>query len=603
MASDRKSTTVITAPGNCDSLGIHPHPSPTDYDVNIVLGPVASTYDKSSSDEKHADGDNHMRGRRSVTYGPGKELQTQTNLLPMKQLLVVFSGLSVAMLCSMLNQTIVATALPTLGAVFNQADIVSWVGTAYLLTCTACQPLYGRLTDIFGRKLILLGSLFLFLIGSVISGVSRGMTMLIIARAVAGIGGGGIVTVVSIVVSDVVSLQDRGKYQGIIGIVVAAGTALGPLIGGLFTEKVSWRWCFYISVPLSGVAMVVVAFALPLRKVEGHALEKIKQIDGWGCLISFSASIAILLPISWAGTQYPWTSAAVLAPLLLGVALIGVFLFVEFKVARLPLSSSMFPSHTNNPLQLPQFYQVARGDSALRSGILILPLILSQIVTSFTSGFLVSKYSCYRINLIIGYALWTIASGLFTMVTPSTSAAVLVVFQLLTGLGSGQTLQTTLVAIQAAVKREEMAVITGARNYLRMMGSTLAVAASAAIVNNIVRTKLEGINFARSIISEIIADPTKIASMSLSAAQKTDALNAYAHGVQVTYYMMTALAGIQFFLCVFFVKDYTLERDDDQQQKEAARAWLTQKKNKRTGGNHNAEPSTAEARQHVEDKV
>ncbi|GFN19516.1 MDR family MFS transporter [Aspergillus tubingensis] len=487
MASDWKSITVIAAPGNCDSPGIHPHPLPTDYAVNALPGPVASIHDKSSADEKYAGDDDHIQGRRAVTDGPGKELQTQTNLLPMKQLLVVFSGLSIAMLCSMLNQTIVATALPTLGAVFHQADIVSWVGTAYLLTCTACQPLYGRLTDIFGRKFILLGSLFLFLVGSVISGVSRGMIMLIIARAVAGVGGGGIVTVVSIVVSDVVSLQDRGKYQGIIGIVVAAGTALGPLIGGLFTEKVSWRWCFYISVPLSGVAMVVVAFALPLRKVEGHALEKIKQIDGWGCLISFSASIAILLPISWAGTQYPWTSAAVLAPLLLGVALVGVFLFVEFKVARLPLPSSMFASQTNNPLQLPQFYQVARGDSSLRSGILILPLILSQIVTSFSSGFLVSKYSCYRINLIVGYALWTIASGLFTMVTPSTSAAVLVIFQLLTGLGSGQTLQTTLVAIQAAVKREEMAVITGARNYLRMMGSTLAVAASSAIVNNIVR--------------------------------------------------------------------------------------------------------------------
>ncbi|GLA74677.1 hypothetical protein AtubIFM55763_005923 [Aspergillus tubingensis] len=603
MASNWKSTTVIAAPGNCDSPGIHPHPLPTDYAVNAVPGPVASIHDKSSADEKYAGDDDHIQGRRAVTDGPGKELQTQTNLLPMKQLLVVFSGLSIAMLCSMLNQTIVATALPTLGAVFHQADIVSWVGTAYLLTCTACQPLYGRLTDIFGRKFILLGSLFLFLVGSVISGVSRGMIMLIIARAVAGVGGGGIVTVVSIVVSDVVSLQDRGKYQGIIGIVVAAGTALGPLIGGLFTEKVSWRWCFYISVPLSGVAMVVVAFALPLRKVEGHALEKIKQIDGWGCLISFSASIAILLPISWAGTQYPWTSAAVLAPLLLGVALVGVFLFVEFKVARLPLPSSMFASQTNNPLQLPQFYQVARGDSSLRSGILILPLILSQIVTSFSSGFLVSKYSCYRINLIVGYALWTIASGLFTMVTPSTSAAVLVIFQLLTGLGSGQTLQTTLVAIQAAVKREEMAVITGARNYLRMMGSTLAVAASSAIVNNIVRTKLEGINFPSSIITEIIADPTKIASMSLSSAQESEALNAYAHGVQVTYYMMTALAGIQFFLCVFFVKDYSLKRDDDQQQKEAARAWLEQKKNKRAGSNHHAEPATAEARQQVENKV
>ncbi|GLB19516.1 hypothetical protein AtubIFM61612_009423 [Aspergillus tubingensis] len=189
------------------------------------------------------------------------------------------------------------------------------------------------------------------------------------------------------------------------------------------------------------------------------------------------------------------------------------------------------------------------------------------------------------------------------MVTPSTSAAVLVIFQLLTGLGSGQTLQTTLVAIQAAVKREEMAVITGARNYLRMMGSTLAVAASSAIVNNIVRTKLEGINFPSSIITEIIADPTKIASMSLSSAQESEALNAYAHGVQVTYYMMTALAGIQFFLCVFFVKDYSLKRDDDQQQKEAARAWLEQKKNKRAGSNHHAEPATAEARQQVENKV
>ncbi|PWY72582.1 hypothetical protein BO83DRAFT_388920 [Aspergillus eucalypticola CBS 122712] len=262
-----------------------------------------------------------------------------------------------------------------------------------------------------------------------------------------------------------------------------------------------------------------------------------------------------------------------------------VFLYVMIEITgRIYRTSSMLATQTNNPLQLPQFYQVARGDSALRSGILILPLILSQIVTSLSSGFLVSKYSCYRlnrINLIVGYALWTIASGLFTIVTPSTTAAVLVIFQLLTGLGSGQTLQTTLVAIQAAVKREGMAVITGARVYLRMMGSTLAVAASSAIVNNIVR----------------IADPTTIASMSLSSAQESEALNAYAHGVQVTYYMMTALAGIQFFLCVFFVKDYSLKRDDDQQQKEAARARLEQEKNKRAGSNHNAEPSTAEARQ------
>ncbi|RAH81955.1 MFS general substrate transporter [Aspergillus japonicus CBS 114.51] len=546
-------------------------------------------------------------------------VQTQTNLLPMRQLLIVFSGLSTAMLCSMLNQTIVATALPTLGAVFHEADIVAWVGTAYLLTSTACQPLYGRLSDIFGRKVILLGSLGIFLIGSVLSGVSRDMIMLIVSRAIAGIGGGGIVTVVSIVVSDVVSLKDRGKYQGIIGVVVAAGTAMGPVIGGVFTEKTSWRWCFYISVPLSAVAIVIVAFALPLKKVEGNAMEKIRKIDGWGSLISFAASIAILLPISWAGTRYAWTSAAVLAPLLIGVSLIGAFMLVEVKVARLPfpqpdpLFQASKPTLTTNSPLLPQFYQVAQGDSALRSGILILPLVLSQIITSFTSGFLVSKYGCYRINLIVGYGLWTIASGVFTTVDPATPAWKLVVYQLITGLGSGQTLQTTLVAIQAAVQRHEMAVVTGARNYLRMMGSTLAVAASAAIVNNVVRSKLTGLDFDSAVIAAIVSDPTTIRSMSgLSEVEVTEALDAYAKGVQVTYYMMTVLAGVQFLLCVFFVKDYSLEREDDAREKEAAKNWLQERKRKQNGkgtvaegvaGVDETEDRTEERRREVEDRV
>ncbi|CAK7232653.1 hypothetical protein SCUCBS95973_008331 [Sporothrix curviconia] len=536
----------------------------------------------------------------NVTSEPKHNVGDQTNLLPMRQLFVVFSGLSVAMLCSMLNQTIVATTIPVLGTVFQDAAIVPWVGTAYLLTSTACQPLYGRLSDIFGRKLVLVSSLFIFLVGSIISGVAVDLIMLIVARAIAGIGGGGIVTTVTIVVSDVVSLQDRGKYQGIIGVVVAVATAIGPLVGGVFTEKVSWRWCFYISIPLSGVAMIIVAFVLPLKKVEGNTWEKIRKIDGYGCLVSFAASVAILLPISWGGSQYAWSSVAVILPLCLGAALIGLFLFIEAKVARLPLiplhifknfhiSTCIFCSFLTgfmtfvNLYYLPQFYQVVRGDSALKAGILILPLILSQIATSFSSGFLVSKYSCYRINLIAGFALWTIASGLFTTVTPTTSTGKLVGYQILTGLGSGQTLQTSLVAIQAAVERHEMAVVTGARNYLRMMGSTLAIAASAAIVNNIVKGKLTALHFDPSVITTILGDPTTIPTMSsslLSATQKTEALDAYAHGVEVTYIMMTVLAGIQCLLCVFFVKDYSLKRADDEKQKAAAKSWLDEKKKK-----------------------
>lgn len=227
---------------------------------------------------------------------------------------------------------------------------------------------------------------------------------------------------------------------------------------------------------------------------------------------------------------------------------------------------------------------MARGESALNSGILILPLIVSQIVTSFSSGFLVSIWSCYRINLIVGYGLWTIASGLFTTVKPVTATWKLVVYQLLTGLGSGQTLQITLVAIQAAVERADMAVVTGARNYFRMLGSTIAIAASAAIVNNIVRSNLTTLNFPPNLLQEIISDPTTISTMGLTAVQKTQALNAYAKGVSVTYYMMTALAGLQFVLCCLFVKDYSLERSDDTKERKAAKAWLEQRKQQQKKG-------------------
>ncbi|CAK7237476.1 hypothetical protein SCUCBS95973_009972 [Sporothrix curviconia] len=437
---------------------------------------------------------------------PPAGLQDQTNLLPMRQLFIVFFGLSSAMFCSMLNQTIVSTALPTMGAVFHDASISSWIGTAYMLTSTACQPLYGRFSDIFGRKLILIASLGIFLLGSIISGVSQNMAMLIVARAIAGIGGGGLITVTQIVVSDVVSLQERGKYQGIVGVVVA-----------------------YISIPLTVVSMIIVTFGLPLKRVKADTEKKLKQIDGIGCLISFAASVLIIIPLSWGGVQYSWTSAVVLAPLLIGVALIGLFIYVELRVAKLPL------------------------------------------------------YSCYRINLVAGYALWTIASGLFTTVTPSTSSGKLVAYQILTGLGSGQTLQTTLVAIQAAVKRHEMAVTTGARNFLRMMGSTIAIAACGTIINNIVRTKLEAEDFDAKTLSNILSDPTQIASMGLSSSQATEAIAAYARGVQVVYYMMTGLAGIQCVLCIFFVKEYSLKRADDEKQKAAAKSWLEQKKNRGSG--------------------
>ncbi|KAJ5606312.1 hypothetical protein N7510_009093 [Penicillium lagena] len=537
------------------------------------------------------------------------KLQDQTNLLPMKQLLVVFAGLSCALFCSLLDQTIVSTALPTLGRVFNDASIESWVGTAYLLTSTSCQPLYGRLSDIFGRKIILLISMGFFLIGSILCAVSRSMTMLIVFRAIAGIGGGGILTSVMIVVSDVVSLKKRGTYQGILGMVVALSNSLGPLIGGLFTEKVSWRWCFYINIPLTSISIFVVAFVLPLKRVKGDVKGKLKKIDYLGCATMLISAILILLPISWGGTKYAWSSAGVIAPLVLGIVFFGIFVLIELKLAALPLipmhifknttvsgalggafftgfmfycnlyyvrpsSYSDLQDHGTDDLQLPQFYQVVYDASPLRSGVLLLPLVVTQCIVSFTSGFIVSKTGNYTINIWVGFAIWAIACGLLSTISPTTSIAKLVGYQILSGIGSGQTLQTNLVAIQASVKRSDMAVATSTRNFLRMLGGTVALSACAAILNNTARTELSSL-ISPDTLSDLLSDPTRINSrlLGLTESQRLAATQAYTHGIQNIYYFMIACCCTSFFITIFFVRGHSLKRDDDARLQEEGKQW------------------------------
>ncbi|KAE9369700.1 putative tetracycline efflux protein [Stipitochalara longipes BDJ] len=519
------------------------------------------------------------------------KLQDQTNLLPLKQLLIVFAGLSCALFCSLLDQTIVATALPTLGRVFNDASISSWVGTAYLLSSTAFQPMYGRLSDIFGRKIILLASMGCFLLGSILCAVSQSMTMLIVFRAISGIGGGGILTSVMITVSDVVSLEKRGRYQGILGMVVAIANSIGPLIGGIFTEKVSWRWCFYINIPLTSIAMIIVALVLPLKRVKGNAKEKLKKIDYLGSLTMLSSSLLILLPLSWGGTKYPWNSIGVIALLVIGTVLLGVFIFVEVKVAKLPLiPMHIFKNPTvlgsvggsfltgfvtfSNLYYLPQFYQVVRRASPIHSGVMLIPLVVTQTVTSFTSGFIVSKTGNYRFQLWIGFAIWTVASGLLSTISPTTSNAKLIGYQMLSGIGAGQTFQTSLIAIQASVKRSEMAVATGMRNFLRMLGGTVALAACAAILNNTAKTELVSV-LPYDTIQAIIADPTRITSgkLGLTVPQQSAALLAYSHGIRNIFYFMIPCCCISFFLTVFLVKAHPLRREDDAKLQEAGKEW------------------------------
>ncbi|TXT11261.1 hypothetical protein VHUM_02012 [Vanrija humicola] len=539
-------------------------------------------------------------------------LDDQTNLLPWKQVAVIFVGLNCALFCSLLDQTIVTTALPTLGRVFNQASIVSWVGTAYMLTSTALQPVYGRLSDIFGRKSVLLGSLTIFFFGSLACALAKTMIELIVFRAIQGVGGGGILTLAMIIISDVVSLKDRGKYQGITGGVVAIANSLGPILGGIFTEKVTWRWCFYINLPLTALAIVTIIFLLPLKPVHGSVREKLRKLDYYGSLLTLAWAVLVLLALSWGGTQYAWSSAAVIAPLVLGGLLLILFIFVEAKLVPLPLipiyifrnrtvAASMATTFANGAAfyatlyYLPQYFQVVRGASPIRSGVDLLPLVFVQVFFSFSSGFMVSKTGEYKWNLMAGFFIWTIGLGLLSTLHPDTSWPRIYGFQVLVGVGAGQTFQTSLIAIQASVERKDMATATGCRNFLRMLGGTVALAACTAILNNIARVRMQDAGFDAKLVAHILESPTELALMGLDAGQVAIVHAAFSKGINACFWFCVPLVGLCFFITLFFIDRVSLKRDDDARLKEEARAWVQEQKERKHGSRHGSRHASSEA--------
>jgi hypothetical protein len=364
-------------------------------------------------------------------------------------------------------------------------------------------------------------------------------------------------------------------------------------------------------------SIVVIIFLLPLRRVRGGMVEKLKKLDWYGGVLTIAWAVLILLAFSWAGTQYSWGSAGVLAPLLIGLALLGVWLFVEAKLMPLPLvplyvfkdgtvAAAMVTTWFSGAAfyatlyYLPTYFQIVKGASAIHSGVLILPLVLVQTTCAFTSGWLVSKTGDYWWNLVIGFAFWTIGLGLMGSTNENSSDGVLAGFQVIIGVGAGQTFQTSLMAIQAAVSRKDMATVTGMRNFMRMLGGTVALAVCSAIINNIVRAKLGVDGIASSVIDQVLSDPTTVSALGLSSAQQSAVIAAYggsspvvlssmsaqlisasAKGISACFYFMCPCAGISLFLTVFFIKKISLKRDDDAVKKAEAKAWVESKKAKR----------------------
>jgi EmrB/QacA subfamily drug resistance transporter len=412
--------------------------------------------------------------------------------LPHQRRTIIFSGLLLVMLLAALDQTIVSTALPTIVSELGGLERISWVVTAYLLAQTVVTPLYGKLGDLYGRKRVLQVAVIIFLIGSALCGASRSMLQLILFRALQGIGGGGLMVTSQAVVGDVVSPRERGRYQGIFGAVFGLSSIAGPLIGGFCTTHLSWRWIFYINLPLGAIALGVIAVALPSQR------ERVRHsIDYLGAAALAVGLSGIILATDLGGITYPWSSPTILAMLGAAIAGVVVFLIAERRASEpvLPLrlfsnrvfvissavgmivGFSMFGAIT----YLPLFLQLVRGQSPTASGLQLLPMMGGMLVMSILSGQWISRTGKYRFFPIAGTFVLMLGLFLLSRISPNTSAATVSLYVGVAGVGLGMVMQVLVLAAQNAVEYADLGVATAGVTLFRSIGGSLGTAVLGAL--------------------------------------------------------------------------------------------------------------------------
>jgi EmrB/QacA subfamily drug resistance transporter len=410
-----------------------------------------------------------------------------------RQVLVAFAAIMLATLLAALDQTIVATALPQIAADLQGFEHLSWVVTAYLLASTVTVPLYGKLSDLYGRRRLFVVSISVFLLGSALCGLAQSMEQLIACRALQGLGAGGLLPLSQAAIADLFSPRERGRYQGYIGSVWAAAAIAGPLLGGTLTDTVSWRWIFWINLPLAAFAVVVV-----MRTMRPGGRTREHRIDWLGAALLSVGVSAILLACAWAGTDYAWSSAPVLGAFALGVVAVGVLLVVERRAAEPLLPLTLFRGRTfavstgaafaigavlfGITIYVPVYMQGVLGASATSSGVVLIPLTFGWVVASFTSGQLISRTGRYRVFPLLGASLVLAGCLLLTLLDAGSSRTLASAYLVVIGVGMGCMFQTFVIATQNRVDVSDLGVATAAIQFFRSMGGSVAVAVLGALL-------------------------------------------------------------------------------------------------------------------------
>ncbi|OAQ70268.1 MFS drug transporter [Pochonia chlamydosporia 170] len=531
------------------------------------------------------------------------QFNEQTNYVPKRTIITIFLACASVDLLALIDQTTLATSLYIIGRALGSTDQVSWIASGYFITSTVGQLLYGRLSDIWSRKVVLLSGLAIFFVGSLASSLSQSVLQLTIFRAFTGIGGGGLMTVAQLIVSDVVPLRERGKYQGILGAVVAIANGIGPVIGGALSSKSSesWRWIFRLNLPLTALTTGCVVFFMPLKKVEGDWKLKLKAVDFGGIFLSFAGMTVFILGMTWGGREYAWNSVQVIATMVIGVVVSIGFVIWQWKGPRYPLVPlHIFKSKIVNGACLtmaingwnfvmqvyyvPSFYQLVYGYSATKSGALLLPITIIQTFSSTLSGLIVHWVGRYRECILFGWVCWAVGLGLMSTLDETTGLGKQIGYSILIGVGVGNTLQPALIATQAGVERRDMAIVTSFRNFVRNLGSTLGLAVSGTVINNILAGAFSSLNLDGKEAKTLLSNPQEyLNEVSPEEAERIRAilLPAYRRGFRIIFIIGASLAAFAFVLAFFLMPQVELSRPDDQKLKEEAQRAYDEKKRKK----------------------